>query len=528
MMNRPQRSNRAARQEIAHSRSLIAPVKGWNARDPEAAMSPGWALYLDNWWPTPTNVQLRKGASDHATGLGVAAIKSLLPWHARSGTPRNRLFACTDAGIYDATTAGAIGASVSALTDGRCLSVNFGTTGNSYLVVVNGVDNYRYYDGTAWTVVAGPIAVNGGGTIAANSLSNVCVFKRALFFTQNDSLDFYYFPIDTITGTIYRFPLSAIFSKGGYLVSIATWTIDGGQGIDDYAAFATSEGQIAIYKGTDPNNAATWALQGVYDQGTPLGKKCFLKYGGDLLYISRDGVFPLSKALQSTNTAQTTAVTDNISSVFSQAATLYGRNWGWQGVTSPTDSLLLFNVPTTEYSLSQQFAMNMKTGAWCRFTGWNAFCWAWMDNQLYFGTTGKVVKGWYGLNDFGSIISCYAKGAYDYYGMRARLKKPTLIRPALRLTGTVAVDMAIDTDFNVGLDYGPSVFNPADGSLWDAALWDDPSSVWSDIGTTRLDWITASAADCYNAAPRLRVLSRDATVEWSATDIVFTVGGIKN
>jgi len=528
MMNVPQRRAGQSRQEDAHSRSLAAPIKGWNARDPEAAMSPGWALYLDNWWPTPTNVQLRKGAADHITGLGATPIKSLCAWHARSGSPRNRLFACTDSGIYDATTAGTFGASVSTITDGRCVSVNYGTTGNSFLVVVNGTDNYRYYDGATWTVAGATFPVSGGGTVNTNSLSNVCVFKRALFFCQKDSLDFYYFPVDTITGTISRFPLSAIFSKGGYLTAIGTWTIDGGQGIDDFAAMVTSEGQIALYKGTDPSSASTWALQGVYDLGTPLGKKCFMKYGGDLLYLSRNGVFPLSKALQSSNLTPTTAVTDNISTVFSQAATLYGSYWGWQGAQSPTDSLLLFNVPTTEYSLSQQFAMNMKTGAWCRFTDWNAFCWEWVDNQLYFGTTGKVVKGWYGLNDFGGVISCYAKGAYDYYGMRARLKKPTLIRPALRLTGSVAVDMAMDTDFQVGIDYGPSVFNPLDGSLWDAALWDAATSVWTETGITQLDWLTVATRDCYNAAPRLRVLSRDATVEWSATDIVFKTGGIKN
>jgi hypothetical protein len=525
MMNRPAKSKRPAKQEIAASRSLVAPTKGWNARDPEAAMAPGWAIYLDNWWPTPSNVQLRKGALDHMTGLSTTPIKSLLAWHGRSGSPKNRLFACADTGIYDATVAGTFGAVSTPCTDGRWVGKNFATTGTSVLFAVNGVNDARYYDGATWTITAS-YAITGGGTLNSNTMSNVEVFKRALFFTVNGTLDFYYWPVDTIAGTITRFPLAAVFNKGGSLTAIGTWSIDGGTGVDDYCAFATSEGQIALYKGTDPNAAATWALQGVYDLGTPLGKKCFLKVGGDLYYICRDGVYPLSKALQSTNTNNSIAITDNISSVFSSSATLYGNSWGWQGIVSYTDSLLLFNIPVTEFSTSVQYAMNVKTGAWCRFTDWNAYCWEIIDNQLYMGMTGKVAKGWIGLNDFGGVINCYAKGAYDYYGLRARLKKVNLVRPALKITGTVSVDMAVDVDFNSGLSYGPSVFNPLTGSLWDVALWD--VGVWSDVGQTRLDWISVACPDCYNAAPRLRVISKDATVEWSATDVVFETGGIKN
>lgn len=523
MMNRPAKSKRPGRQEIESSRSMVAPTKGWNARDPEAAMAPGWALYLDNWFPTPANVQLRKGAFDWKTGLAVP-IKSLLAWHGRSGSPKNRLFACADTGIFDATTTGAFGAAASACTDGRWVGRNFATTGTSVLFMVNGIDDARYYDGATWTTTAS-YSLTGGGTLPSNTMSNLEVFKRALFFTVNGTLDFYYFPVDTIAGTITRFPLAAVFSKGGSLTAIGTWSIDGGTGVDDYCAFVTSEGQIALYKGTDPNAAATWALQGVYDLGTPLGKKCFMKIGGDLMYLCRDGMYPLSKALQSTNTNNSIAITDNISSVFSQAATAYGLNWGWQAMVSYTDSLLLVNIPVTEYSTSVQYVMNTKTGAWCRFTDWNAFCWEIVDNVLYMGMQGKVAKAWQGLNDFSGVINCYAKGAYDYFGYRAREKIIGMVRPALRITGTVAVDVAIDVDFNSSLDYGPSVFNPATGSLWDVALWDQ--GMWSDVGKTRLDWVTVASPDCYNAAVRLRVISKDATVEWSATDITFELGGIK-
>ena len=526
MMYQPAKSKRPGKTEISSSASLLAPIKGWNARDPEGSMPPGFALYLDNWFPTPGNVQLRKGAADWVSGNGAVPTKSLMVWNARSGTPKRRLFAATDSGIYDVTVTGVAWPAVSmALTDGRVNYVNYGTTGGSYLFCVNGIDTMKQYDGAAWSSIA-PLAISGGGTLTTSDIGNINVFKRSLYFLRRETMEFYYLPIDSITGTVSRFPLGALFSKGGSLLAMGTWTVDGGQGADDLAVFVTTEGQLAVYQGTDPSSASTWALVGVYDLGTPLGKKCFIKYGGDLVYISRDGAFPLTKALQSVNTQTTVAVTDLISSAFSAAATSWGQNYGWQGITSFTDQILIFNVPTTEYSLSQQYAMNTKTGAWCRLLDWNAFCWEIMDNQLYMGMTGKVALAWYGLTDFGGVINCYAKGSFQYFGgNRARSKKINLVRPVLKIGGTVAVSVAVDVDYANGLAFGPAVFNPAVGSLWGSALWG--SGVWSDAAATKLDWVTVSVYEGYCAAVRLRVSSQNATVQWSATDLAFEVGNIK-
>lgn len=525
MMLQPLKSKRGSKQEISASASWPAPIKGWNARDPEAAMTPSWALYLDNWWPTPLNVQVRKGCVTHKTGLGLTPVKSLAVWNPRGMTTQKRIFACADTGVYDATVAGAFGASVTPITDGKVISTNFGTTGGSFLFLVNGTNDIRYFDGTAWTVTAS-YPINGGGTLNTNTIAYIDVFKRQLFMLVNSAMEFYYLPADAITGTVSRFPLGALFKKGGYLMSVGTWSVDGGQGLDDYCCFVTSEGQVAVYKGTDPSSASTWSLQGVYDLGKPLGRKCLFKYGGDLLYLCKDGVYPISKALQSSVTELNNAITDNISQVFSQSAASWGNLWGWQGIANFSQSLLLFNVPATEFSTSYQYAMNIKSGAWCRFTNWNAFCWEIMDDQLYMGTQGAVVKAWTGTSDYDSIISAYAKGSFNYLGTRARNKKIGLIRPVLKISGSISVDAAIDVDFNDLTDYGPSVFNPANGALWDQALWDQ--AMWTDLATTRLDWVTVACPDGYNAAPRLRVLSRDGTVEWSATDIAYESGSIKD
>ena len=50
-----------AKQNTAFTTSVPAPIGGWNARDSLANMSPTDAVQLVNWFPTPTDVTMRKG-----------------------------------------------------------------------------------------------------------------------------------------------------------------------------------------------------------------------------------------------------------------------------------------------------------------------------------------------------------------------------------------------------------------------------------------------------------------------------------
>jgi hypothetical protein len=47
-------------------------------------------------------------------------------------------------------------------------------------------------------------------------------------------------------------------------MAMADWSIDAGIGIDDYAAFISDQGEVALYKGSDPTSATTWALVGTF------------------------------------------------------------------------------------------------------------------------------------------------------------------------------------------------------------------------------------------------------------------------
>lgn len=480
-----------------------------------------YALYMDNWWPTAKTVQIRKGAMDHVTGLGATPVKTLLTWN---GLSSSKMFACTDAGIYDVTASGTFGAPVKALTNGRVESVNFRGTGGSFLICVNGSDQLTYYNGTTWTDVAN-FTISGGGTLLTTDISQIHSFKRGLFFIKKNSMSFFYLPIDQILGTVSEFPLGAIFAKGGYLVAQGTWTVDGGKGVDDLTVFVTSEGELAVYQGTDPSNSASWALVGVFDVARPIGARCFCKFGGDLLYMSYLGCVGISKFLQSTKIDLKPAITDTIAEAFTDAASNYGGNYGWEFCVSPNENILLVNIPLNEYQRSVQYVMNTNTGAWCRFTNWDTFCWTLYGNTLFGGMLGKVGKFWQDGGDFGNFIQCYVKQAYIYLTPRVRMKQVAMLQPIFRLGGKVAVDAAIDSDFEDLDDYGQASFTTVANSRFDTATFD--SAVWGQVPQNAIDWITVGDKVGSAKALRLRVLASDATVEWSATNVLYQAGALQ-
>jgi hypothetical protein len=515
----PLASKRKGRQEIGMSDSVAAPVKGWNTRDPLANMDPRCAVILDNWLPSTGTVELRPGVTDHATGLGTA-VKALMPWR---GTASQKLFASTDSGIYDVTAAGAIGAVVQARTNGSCIGINFNTTGQSYLVTVNGVDDLAYTNGTTWTTLAN-FSITGGGTLLTKDIVNVNNFKRSLYFLKKASLSFFYLPIDSITGIVSEFPLGALFSRGGYLMAMGTWTIDGGFGADDYAVFISSEGQAVVYKGTDPSSTTTWALNGVYDLSPPMGRKCFCRFGGDLLVLTRRGVFSMSRILKDTMMTPNSALSDIVGEAFSAAAVSGGSYLGWDMTEYPDKNLLICNIPQVEFTNTHQYIMNTKTNAWCRFKGWDGFCVTMFGNTVYMGFGGKVGKIFIPGNDFASSITAEAQAAFNYHSPHSRLKRWGMIRANLTLGGSVAVNVALKTDFQEAVDYGTAVFNTSLLSRWDSSQWD--TAGWSTEPTGHNEWVTVATDDSYASAVCLRVIARDATVTWSATDQLYEPGAL--
>lgn len=502
--------------------SLPAPVGGWNARDALANMAPTDAVTLDNLFPGVSSVSLRGGYSQHVTGIS-GQVQTLMTYN---GGATDKMFAIAGGNIYDATTAGAVGAAVvSGLTNSQWEYVNITTSGGSYLYSANGVDAPRLYDGSTWTAITGAStpAITG---VTTTDLHAPTLFKNRMWFIQKNTLKAWYLPTASVGGAAQALDLSSVARNGGVLIAMATWTIDAGYGVDDNLVFVTDQGEIIVYRGTDPSSASTWALIGVWQVGSPVSRRCVTKYGGDLLILTLDGLLPMASALQSSRLDPQVALSDKIQGAFATVTRQYKSNFGWALLYNPLNNALIVNVPVNT-GQQQQFVMNNITKAWCRFTGWYSNCWALLGDTPYFGGDGFVAQAWTtasgtgGYNDNGSAIATRALQAFNYFETRGVIKYFTRGRPTIYTNGQPAINIGMNVDFQTADIVGPLSFSPTVYGLWDVGLWD--SALWGS-DTVVTNNFTGLQGIGYCGAVNFNSSSKNLTLEWASTDIVYQLG----
>jgi hypothetical protein len=331
-------------------------------------------------------------------------------------------------------------------------------------------------------------------------------------------------PVDSISGTAVKFPLGGIFKKGGYLQTMGTWTIDAGYGVDDLAVFITSNGEVAVYKGSDPSDANDWALIGIWNIGQTYSRKCTFKYGGDMLILTEDGLVPLSAGLQSTRLDPRVNITDKIFFAISQSADRYAQNYGWQINYYAKYNMLIVNIPVTEGQ--EQYVMHNITKSWARFTNISANCWELSGDDMYFGGNGYVARFYDSFADDAQNINGFVQQAYSYFDRRGQQKRFTLIRPILQTdNGLPTVLCGISTDFDTVSLVNQISFNPINNQLgaWDTGVWD--TSLWGgNLSISRL-WQGVSGIG-YAASISMNVASQGIDFHWASTDYVMENGGV--
>lgn len=506
---------RPSRPNVAVPTSLPAPVGGWNARDSLGAMPPTDAVQLTNFVPMPTSCVLRNGYSNFATGM-TGQVNTVM---GLNGMSTNKLLAAVGTNIYDITAGGAVGAAVqTGLGSDKWQHVTFSNSAGTFLYMVNGIDAPRYWDGTTWTIAA----ITGIADLT--KLVNINSNHNRLWFCESGTLTAWYLAVNAIAGPATAFFLTGVARKGGYLMSIATWTIDAGYGMNDMVAFITSNGEIILYQGTDPAAAATWSLLGVFEVGTPIGRRCFMKFKGDLLLITRDGVTTMSQGLQSSRLDPRVNITDKIQSATATAINTYGTSFGWQLVQLPKANLILLNVPVASASGGQQqYVMNTITGSWCNFTGWNANCWELFQDDIYYGGNGIVAKAWDTNSDNTSQINGEGIQAFNYFGSSGILKRFTMMRPVMRTNGAPSALCGVNVDFDTSTTSLPLVAVVVASGIWDTGLWD--SALWGGGLNVAQQWQGVNAVG-YCGAAHFITASKTLQIEWVSTDLVMERGAV--
>lgn len=513
------RSNQMAQQARASVDSLPAPVGGWNARDSLADMAPTDAVILENWFPSTSSVDLRDGYSNWATGMN-GQVESLMVY---AGAQADSLFAVDAVGlnIYDITAGGAVGTPVvTGLSNARWEYANIATAGGNFMMCVNGIDSLKRFDGTTWLSIIG----TGTGAItgvATTSLSNVILFKNRLWFIEKNTLHAWYLPTSSIAGAASEFDLGAIARDGGVLVAMGTWTIDAGYGVDDNLVFITSKGEVIVYAGTDPASPSTWALIGVWQLGYPVGTRCLIKWAGDLLVLTYDGLLPLAASLQSSRLDPRVALSNKIQNAISVASTTYGSTFGWEIFYFPRENAVWVNVPV-QVGSQQQYVMNTITRSWCNFTGWAANCWELFKNDPYFGANGIVAKAFnQTYADNSANINTSALQAFNYFESRGTEKYFTRARPSIFTNGMPAISIGMNVNFNIVDNLAPVSFSPASSAVWDVSLLD--VGTWGQSSAINSNWQGITGIG-YCGAVQFKSASQGLTIQWAATDVVYQQG----
>lgn len=500
-------------QQDVESKPSPAPVKGWDAISPLSNMEPDYAVILDNVVPRPGWDEIRGGYNAWSQGLG-GPVESIIVY--RPANASEVMFSVAAGVIWNTSLYGMQTISLTGITNNRIQYINFNPLGvTSYLIAVNGVDAAAIYDGTTWAAWS----ITG---ISTTSLININAHKRRIWAIEKNSTNAWYLATDAIAGAATQFNFGSLMTKGSYLVAMGTWTVDGGQGPDDLAVFITNKGQAIIYKGTDPGNSDAWFLVGVFNLPPPVGSRCFVQMGSDLLYISLEGLLPISKALPfDPSGVRSVALTNRIQNAMASASQNYKDNFGWETILFPLKTLLLLNIPVDENTSQIQFVMNTLTGAWCRFTGWNANTFAIFEESLFFGDNdGNVNLAYAGGFDLISSIAMDIKCAYNYYDDPGRIKIMQLCRPFIVSDGIITPTLGVDVDFgDSDVTANTSVISPI-GGVWDEDLWDD--AVWSSDARASVAWQTVGAIGTALAIRmKLNVLGSGATGSTVITSSVF-------
>jgi hypothetical protein len=460
------------------------------------------AVILDNFIPRAGYVELRKGYVPWQEGLPLPT-ESLMVWRGGTALVPDEIFAAAGGSIYDVSNQNDAPVEVfSGTGSARWQWINFANDAGTFMIAANGSVDPIYYDGSAFasTAITGTAGVI---TLDPRTLVDVMDHKGRLFFVQEDSLRVWFLEPFAIQGASNLLDLGPIFDKGGSILCQSTWTLDGGSGADDLAVWVTTQGQVAVYQGLDPSDANNWALVGVYDIGLPLSRRSLIKYGSDLVVLTTNGVVPLSQALKLDRAQENlVALTQKIQNAFQQATTKYRGNFGWEGALYPKGTLAIFNVPTANLTRSEQYVQNVQTGAWCRFTGIDAFCWAVANDQMYFGAADSVCLWDTGFADNTTGIVGDIKTAFNYFGSRGSLKKFEMLQPVLRIGADLAPAVEIVTDFKEKVPTAVPTTITTTGGRWDTGLWD--VAVWSEAVQTRDSWTSVTGIG-YCGAVRMRV-----------------------
>jgi hypothetical protein len=382
---------------------------------------------------------------------------------------------------------------------------------------------------TGLSVVAGgsfekqPVTAPPGAThININNFDKVLSHMNRLWFADKANLAVYYLPLQQKTGEVSELPLNAVFRRGGFVRALATWTFDGGMGLDDKLVVFSSNGEAAIYSGVDPDT--DFNLVGVFRFDSPMTMHSGINYGGDLYAMGNTGLLPLTTLIRAEG-EKLGKYDQNVQSLFKQLSAKYATRGGWQVILDHNTGLAICNQPLGATNKYRQLVRKMSGGVWAMWEGLPARSWQWINNGMVFGSDDGKLYGMSEdyLNDDGKPIVADVQWAWRQFGIPLK-KKFNMMRTYMVTDGLVDPYMDIRVDYDQSKPANePEPIIATSGAIWDVADWD--TSDWAKGETAVMLWEGATGKGVVGA-PRFRAAIVASRLSITGVDILFEAGGV--
>lgn len=363
--------------------------------------------------------------------------------------------------------------------------IDDGTTGTLWLAGVTGTfqDNEAITDSAtgAATADGAPTTLFGkvDGIDPAN-LSQNWAYKSRLFYVEKNSLNAWYLAADSISGTITKLPLGGVFTLGGSLLFGSSWSLETGTGgLSEQCVFVTTEGEVAVFQGSDPSTAATWSKVGTYRIGKPLGAKAHFRAGGDIVIATDIGLIPLSQALQKDFAVLSpSAISAQIETIWNEE--VKSRSGGdWNCIVWSEGQMAIVVPPMTTDQPAVMYVTNTRTGGWSKFTGWQANCLAVFQGRLFFGSNdGLVIEGNVTGADQGNPYTGVFVPMFSNFGVMGR-KVASMSRAVTRAFFDPNEKLSMQADHQVSLPSPPNAGEFVSANAWGAGIWGE--SKWGGV-----------------------------------------------
>lgn len=533
------------------STSVPASVGGVNALNSLMEMPGTDCIYTYNMMPVEYGMRLRKGWREWATGAD-GDVRTIIGYEGRNPGD-DEMWAVTENGIYNVslfnTTAPVEDQAFTTQGEAAGWGVHCEFVADNedkylyYADPLNGI--FAYQTGGGWAAPANwtrsdnaepPVQV----PFPVADVAFVTVHKQRIWVILEGSSDAWYLPIHSIAGELKKFTFGSKMPHGGRLSALYNWTMDGGEGIDDYLIALSRAGDVLVYKGDDPESIAgsepllggPWTNVGAWFIGElPDSRRIAISQGSELYVLSVYGITSIRDLLEGTSADELLKSPSAKVNRFLRTDVQEGIDRpGWALNANPSDGFLQVVTPEPSSGEYLQYNQNISTKAWGFWRGVPMLCGGVWNGEYYLGGTDGIVYIYDATLDgtkldgtLGESIPWSQLTSFQGLGNHAAYKRVSFIRPIGILNGTAAVNVKAVFDYNVSPNLAAPVAQTAgDGTAWDTSNWDD--SLWDyglssgsiPIGAMGLGRSVAIAMKG-NSTNRLTL------VGW---DMLFDVGGL--